>query len=166
MRFITAGFICAQGNLRYPNYSWDPNWATCTNKASESSNYKNGNFLCPLYFFPLQPAQPSRPPGSFTPLSRPRLTSTRCLPLLSNLKGAGIIFSHRLRWILLCFSPPLGYKRFYAFWVWPLLFLLGKLLPQQECWCRNNLRLLTSVFRYVVQWWSFLSAWNHVGKAP
>lgn len=31
------------GDLRCPNYSWDPNWATCTNQASESAKYKNGN---------------------------------------------------------------------------------------------------------------------------
>lgn len=105
------------GDLKCPNYSWDPNWVMCTNLASESSMYKNGNFLCLLYFFPLQPAWPPHPPGSFTPLSWPRLTSSPCVPLLSDLKGTGIIFSYCLCWISLSFSPPLLYKRFYTFWV-------------------------------------------------
>lgn len=105
-------FYLCTGGLRCPNHSWDPHRATCTNQASESSKYKNGNFLCPLYFFPLQPAQPSCPPGSFAPLSWPRLTSTPCLPLLSNLKGAGIIFSYYLHWITLSFPHTLSIKDF------------------------------------------------------
>lgn len=125
-------FHLCTGGLRCPNYSWDPNWATCTNQASESSKYKNGNFLCSLYFFPLPPAQPPCPPGSFSPLSWPRLTSTPAC-LCFQIKKVQVLLSATVALNITILFPTLCHKRFYTFWVWPLHFLWGKFLSQQNC---------------------------------
>lgn len=133
------------GGLTCPIYSWDPNWTTCTNQASESSTKKGISFA--LYIFsPLQPAQTSHPPGSLTL----GLDSLNSLPA-SVFKFKNCRYYFQLLPVLnitILFPTPVC-KRFSAFWVWPLRFLLGGFLSQQESWCRNNLPLLTLVFSSV-----------------
>lgn len=128
------------GGLTCPKYSLDPNWTTCTNQASEISTKKE-NFLHPLIFF--FPYNLLRPPILQALWLLPWTHLTPCLPLFSNLKAVSIIFSYCLCSVSQSFSSPLVCKRFSTFWVWPLYFLLGEFLSQQECWCRNNLTLLT-----------------------
>lgn len=97
--------LCA-GGLTCPIYSWDPNWTTCTNQASESSTKKGISFALYIFF----PYNLLRLPILQAPWLLAWTHLTPSLPLFSNLKTVGIIFSYCLCWISLFFFPPLSVK--------------------------------------------------------
>lgn len=146
MRFITTGFICAQGVSHAPNTAEILIGLHARIKSFRNLHKKRDFFLPFNFFFPNNLL---RPPILQAPWLSAWTHLTPCLPLFSNLKAVGIIFSYYLCSISLSFSLPLVCKRFYTFWVWPLHFILRESLPQQECWCRNNLTLLVLVFSSV-----------------